>query len=264
VLEVHGATVDYGGLRAVDEVSLEIRPGTIVGLIGPNGAGKTSLFNAISGFAPLTSGTVCLDGRDLTSLPPHRRAAAGLSRTFQNIGLAKELTLRENLRLAQHAQATYDDVSALLRSKHVRQVEASLDEQATAAMTALGLERYADTPVRRLSIGQQRLVEIAAVLLSRPRLLMLDEPAAGLSPAASESLAERLIGLRDEHDQTLLLIEHNVPLVFATCDYVYVMDAGGLLAQGTPDELVRNDRVLDAYLGTAYVDPAAEPVGANA
>ncbi|MDP9101359.1 MAG: branched-chain amino acid ABC transporter ATP-binding protein/permease [Actinomycetota bacterium] len=248
VLTVSGLSVDFGGLRAVHGMSLTVRTGSIVGVIGPNGAGKSTLFNAISGFVPST-GTVTLDGAEVQARQPHERVSAGLGRTFQNVGLARDQTVRNNILLAQHLKAPYGDLAALGFSHSARVAERELGQLADEVIGGLGFERYADTPVRELSGGQQRLVELAAVLATGPMLLMLDEPTAGLSPAAAESLAERLRQLQADRGQTILLIEHNVPLVLDLCHYIYVMSAGELLAEGTPDELSARPEILDAYLG---------------
>jgi ABC-type branched-subunit amino acid transport system ATPase component/ABC-type branched-subunit amino acid transport system permease subunit len=248
LLVVERISVEFGGLHAVEDVSLTVPAGRIVGIIGPNGAGKSTLFNAISGFV-LATGNVVLDGVPLHQLRPHDRAHAGLGRTFQNVGLARDQSVRQNILLAQHAAAGYGDVAALLYSSSAARVEDELAQLAEQVIDGLGFQQYADTPVRLLSGGQQRLVELAAVLATRPKLLMLDEPTAGLSPAAAENLAERLRDLRDQRGQTILLIEHNVPLVLDLCDYVYVLSAGQLLAAGTTDELAARPEILGAYLG---------------
>jgi branched-chain amino acid transport system ATP-binding protein len=248
LLAVEHLSVEFGGLHAVEDVSLSVQAAQIVGIIGPNGAGKSTLFNAISGFVPST-GAIVLDGAPLHGLKPHRRAVAGLGRTFQNVGLARDQSVRQNVLLAQHHFASYSDPAALAYSRSARDVETSLAQLASDVIAGLGFEQYADTPVRQLSGGQQRLVELAAVLATGPKLLMLDEPTAGLSPAAAENLAERLRQLRDDRGQTILLIEHNVPLVLDLCDYVYVLSAGVLLAAGTTSELAARPEILGAYLG---------------
>jgi branched-chain amino acid transport system permease protein len=248
VTDIH---VNFGGLVAVDDVSLTAKRGTVVGVIGPNGAGKSTFFNAISGLVPGARGTVSLDGDRIEHLAPWQRAQRGLGRTFQQVGLAKDMTVRESILLAQHKAATYGDAASLLYMGGVDRVERELGALADQVVDGLGFERYRDTPIRSLSGGQQRLVELAAVLATGPELLMLDEPTAGLSPAAAENLAEKLHELRDVHGQSILVIEHNVPLVLDLCDHVYVLNAGRLLADGPPAELARNPEILSAYLGEA-------------
>lgn len=251
LLSVRDVTVDFGGLRAVDGVSLEVPRGRIVGLIGPNGAGKTTLFNAISGALRPDSGHVELLGRDLSGAPAHVRAAAGIGRTFQMIGLAKDLSVMENLLLAQHQVATYGPLEALAGLGRAPGVESDLRHRAHEAIEALGFGRYADTPVQNLSHGQQRIVEIGCALVTAPELVMLDEPSAGMAPGAVENLAVRLRDIRDELDRTVLLIEHNIPLVLDVCDELYVLANGSLIAHGAPDEVVSRPEVIEAYLGEA-------------
>jgi branched-chain amino acid transport system ATP-binding protein len=251
VLECTDIRVHFGGLVAVDDASLAVPRGRTVGLIGPNGAGKTTLFDVLSGRRQPDSGRVQLLGNDVSSHGAERRARAGLGRTFQNIGLVRDLSVTENFLLAQHHVSGYDPFSALVYTPPVARGERELRERADAAIEALGFQRYARTPVGNLSIGQQRIVELGAVLLTAPEVVLLDEPAAGMSPAAAESLAERLIDLRDVLGRTVLLIEHNIPLVMATCDDLYVMAAGRIIAHGTPNEVVHDGLVLEAYLGGA-------------
>jgi len=251
LLTARGVTVDFGGLRALDDVSIEVPPGKIVGLIGPNGAGKTTLFNAISGALRPDRGSFEVAGRDLTGTPAHVRSAAGVGRTFQMIGLAKDLSVSENLLLAQHQVATYGAVEALVGLGRGPRVETELRERADEALRALGFERYASTPVKNLSHGQQRIVEIGCALITAPELVMLDEPSAGMAPGAVENLAVRLRDIRDELGRTVLLIEHNIPLVLDVCDELYVLANGTLIAHGLPDEVVARAEVIEAYLGEA-------------
>ena len=249
VLEATEISVRFGGLQAVNGASLRVPRGRIVGLIGPNGAGKTTLFNAISGARRPDAGRVHLLGQDVSELPAHARARLGLGRTFQLIGLAKSLSVTEHLLLAQHVVAGYPVASALTMIGSSRRVERELRQRAADAVEALGFGEHADTPVQRLSHGQQRIVELGCVLVTAPELVMLDEPSAGMSPGAAENLAVRLRDIRDELGRTVLLIEHNIPLVLDVCDELYVLDAGRMLASGDPDEVVRRPEVVEAYLG---------------
>ena len=249
VLEVERVTMRFGGLLAVDAASLRVPRGQIVGLIGPNGAGKTTLFNCISGLLRPDGGSVSMGGRDISQLPAHSRAALGLARTFQQIGLAKDQTILQNMLLAQHVLARYDSVRALVYTGRVARSEDEMRARALTAIDALGFGGRENVPVRLLSGGQQRIVEVACALLTDPELLMLDEPSAGMSPAASESLADRLRDLRDAQGRTVLLIEHNVPMVLDVCDYVYVLNFGRVLAEGTPNEILAHPDVITAYLG---------------
>jgi branched-chain amino acid transport system permease protein len=248
-LQVDEVVVRFGGLVAVDDVTLDVEQGRITGLIGPNGAGKTTLFNAISGFVSPERGRIVVNGQDVSNLPAHRRAGIGLGRTFQQIGLVKDLSVTDNLLLAQHRLASYGPFAALMHLPGVGRGEQTMRERAAETLALLGFERFAGTPLSSLSHGQQRIVEIAAASLLAPGVLLLDEPSAGMSPAAAEALAERLIQIRDEIGQTIFLIEHHLPLVMATCDRVHVMDSGRLLTSGTPAAVRKNPDVVAAYLG---------------
>ena len=253
LLEVEDIRVTFGGLKAVDGASIEVPRGQIVGLIGPNGAGKSTLFNAISGLVRPESGTIRFLGQEIQDAPPHQRARSGIARTFQNIGLAKGLSVRDNLILAQHSVAAYNPLQALLFTRATARVERELGDRADAALAALDFERFANEPLRNLSHGQQRIVEMACALVSAPDLLMLDEPSAGMSPGAAENLAVRLRDLRDELGRTVLLIEHNVPLVLDVCDYIYVLNYGSILAHGTTEMIARQPEVIGAYFGEEVV-----------
>ncbi len=249
VLEVQDVSVRFGGLRAVAGVSLAVPQGRIVGLIGPNGAGKSTLFNAVSGLVRLEQGVVRYRGQEIQDLRTDQRARLGIARSFQQVGLAKDLSVRDNFLLAQHQLAPYTDLEALLMLPRAAHAESEFRQRAQEAIDALGFGELADMPVRNLSGGQQRIVEIACLLVTAPELVMLDEPSAGMAPAAAENLAGRLRDLRDALGRTVLLIEHNVPLVLDTCDYVYVLDAGRLIAEGAPAEVAANRAVIDAYFG---------------
>jgi ABC-type branched-subunit amino acid transport system ATPase component/ABC-type branched-subunit amino acid transport system permease subunit len=249
LLTVEHLTVRFGGLTAVDDVSITVPAGRIVGLIGPNGAGKSTLFNAVGGFVRPTSGSFILRGTDVTDLGPHQRAALGIGRTFQHGGLARNLSVLENLLLAQHAEATYNWGEALGYVGRTGDCEETLRTRSLGVIDALGFSDKTDVPVRNLSGGQQRIVELACALVTAPELLMLDEPSAGMAPAAVENLATRLRELRDGLGRTVLLIEHHIPLVLDVCDEVYVLDAGRVLAHGTPAEVAAIPEVMAAYLG---------------
>ncbi|MCU1594362.1 MAG: ABC-type branched-chain amino acid transport system, ATPase component [Frankiales bacterium] len=252
VLAVRDIGVRFGGLRAVDGASITVDRGTIVGLMGPNGAGKTTLFNAITGALRPDSGTVTFLGEDVSHLPTHLRAARGMGRTFQLIGLAKDQSVYENLLIAQHLAAPYSVGSALSGLGASRALEREIRSRADQTIEGLGFERFASTPVGKLSHGQQRIVEIGCCLVTSPELVMLDEPSAGMSPAASEDLALTLQDVRDKLGRTVLLIEHNVPLVLGVADELYVMAAGEVIANGEPLDVVTRPEVVTAYLGSSY------------
>ena len=249
LLEVEDVRVRFGGLNAVDGVTLAVPTGKIVGLIGPNGAGKSTLFNAVSGLASIESGRISYRGQEIQGLRCDQRSRLGIARSFQQVGLAKDLSVTDNFLLAQHQLTTYRDGEALFMLPRAAREERQLRELADGAVRSLGFEDLAELPVRNLSGGQQRIVEIACLLMTAPDLVMLDEPSAGMAPAAAENLAVRLRDLRDELGRTVLLIEHNVPLVLDLCDYVYVLDAGRLIAEGPPSEVASNPEVINAYFG---------------
>lgn len=249
LLQVDDVTVRFGGLTAVDDASITVPAGQIIGLIGPNGAGKSTLFNAVGGYVTPQAGRVTFNGTNVSELPPHERAALGIGRTFQHTGLARNLTVLENLMLAQHAAADYSWAEALTYVGRAGPCEEELQRRSIEVIAALGFEEKTDVPVRNLSGGQQRIVELACALMTAPQLLMLDEPSAGMAPAAVENLAQRLRELRDDLGRTVLLIEHHIPLVLDVCDHVYVLDAGRIIASGPPAEIAALPEVMTAYLG---------------
>ena len=251
LLEVRGVSVRFGGLQALDDVSLVVPKGSIVGLIGPNGAGKTTFFNSVAGQVRPDRGSIRFLGREMTAMPAHERVGLGIGRTFQLIGLAKDLTVRENFLLAQHLLAGYGVAQSLLALPRRTRIEREMETRSAEAIEALGFTRFVDTPVASLSHGQQRIVELGCALVTAPDLLLLDEPSAGMSPAAAESLAERLRDIRDELGRTVLLIEHNIPLVLDVCDEISVLNVGRVLAHGTTEEIARDPLVLGAYFGEA-------------
>ncbi|HEV2686144.1 MAG TPA: ABC transporter ATP-binding protein, partial [Actinomycetota bacterium] len=249
--------VRFGGLVALHDVNLEVRRGEIVGLIGPNGAGKSTFFNAVGGFVKPSSGTILYRGKNLLEMPAHARAGLGIARTFQQVGLSGPQTVWENMMFAQHQLAIqYGLTAALLSTPKMRKVEKELQTRAQAALEVIGLTEYKDEKVLNLSHGNQRLAEVAAAISTGPELLMLDEPFAGVGPEESEHLAQRLTELREELDLTILVIEHDVPLVASLCSYIYCFAEGGMLAEGSPDEVQNNADVISIYIG--------EPIGKEA
>jgi len=249
--------VRFGGLVALHDINMEVRRGEIVGLIGPNGAGKSTFFNAIGGFVKPSSGSIQYRGKDLLAMPTHARAGLGIARTFQQVGLSGPQTVWENMMFAQHQMAIeYGLGSALLSTPKMRKVEKQLQTRALAALEVIGLTQYKDERVLNLSHGNQRLTEVAAAIATGPEFLMLDEPFAGVGPEESEQLAQRLTELREELDLTILVIEHDVPLVASLCSYIYCFAEGGMLAEGSPDEVQNNADVISIYIG--------EPIGKEA
>jgi branched-chain amino acid transport system ATP-binding protein len=249
LLEIRGLTVRFGGLLAVDDLDLAVPEGTIFVLAGPNGAGKTTVLNCISGFVKPSAGSIRLAGRDLPSSGAHRRAALGIGRTFQNVQLFTSMSVLENLLTAQHARLRTGLVQGLLPFGPARSEDARARERARATLALLDLERYAEAPVATLPFGVQKLVGIARALVCEPRLLLLDEPAAGVPLPEVELLAGRLRRWRVELGLTLLLIEHNMPFVQAVADRVCVLNYGRKLAEGAPAAVLRDPAVLEAYLG---------------
>jgi branched-chain amino acid transport system ATP-binding protein len=237
-LDVRGVTVRFGGNIALEGVSLSAEAGQVTGLIGPNGAGKTTLFNVVTGLQPPTRGSVMLDGRDITSLAPFKRARAGLARTFQRLELFTLLSVRANIRVAADIHRSY-----------TRDADHDPDRVADEVLERLGLASLGDTRVDQLPTGLARLVEIGRALATRPRVLLLDEPASGQDEAETDALAGLLAELAAE-GMAVLLVEHDVQLVMRACQLVHVLDFGEILAVGTPDEIRNNQAVLTAYLGS--------------
>jgi len=249
VLELREVSIRFGGLQALDGLSMKVDEWEIVGLIGPNGAGKTTAFNCVTGFYRPNRGRVLYRGEDVTTVPPHKKAAMGFGRTFQNVGMVKGATALENLKTAQHAKAGYDPLTGLVQSPTVQARERALTERAEAILELLGLEHIRDLVVGGLPYGTLKLLELGCALATDPDILLLDEPSSGMGPDEAEELGDRLLALRKDLGLTLLLIEHHVPLVTRVCDYVYVLNFGRLLAEGVPADIQRHPDVVAAYLG---------------
>ena len=249
VLEVNHATMRFGGLVAVNDLSMHIDHQEIVALIGPNGAGKTTAFNMITGVYTPTEGSVTLGGRNITGMRPDRIAAAGIARTFQNIRLFKALTVLDNVVIAQHLRLTASWVGAVLRSPRYRRENAQMYARAKELLTYMGLWEVRDEIASSLPYGMQRKLEIARALATQPTLLLLDEPAAGMNPAESAELTELIRGIRDKFHLTVLLIEHHMDVVMDISDRIYVLNYGSLIAEGTPAQIQSNEDVIHAYLG---------------
>jgi len=242
-------TKRYAGLVANDAVELEVRAGEVVGLIGPNGAGKTTLFDCLTGFTPVTSGRVVLDDEDVTELPPARRAELGMARTFQQAKLFGHLTVAENILLGRHRHYRARAWQSALGLGGAGEREAT--EASRQVATECGLGDVLDAPVGDLPYGTQRMVEVARALATEPTILLLDEPGAGMDSNESAYFGQLIRRIHEERELSILLIEHDVALVAAVSDRVYVLDFGRLIMEGTADEVRRDPRVRDAYLGTA-------------
>ena len=239
----------FGGLKALTHFSLEIFPGELVGLIGPNGAGKTTVFNLITGVFPISAGRIVFRGEDISDWRSHRITAAGIARTFQNIRLFKDLSVLDNVRLGAFAQHRYSLMDALRRSRRFTASEQEVTRQAFELLERFNLTHYAHTPARHLPYGEQRRIEMARALISRPQLLLLDEPAAGMNQSETEDLIRRIRQLQDEFALTILLIEHQMRVVVNLCQRLTVLDFGQTIAAGSPQEIQRHPKVLEAYLG---------------
>jgi branched-chain amino acid transport system ATP-binding protein len=257
VLEVSDLSIRFGGLQALSDLTLEVNEFEIVGLIGPNGAGKTTAFNCITGFYKPDSGRVVYRGEDVTRTPPHKKAAMGFGRTFQNVGMVKSSTVLENLKTAQHARVGYDVASGLVGSSRVAAEERALEAKADAILELLGLSDIRNNKVGGLPYGTLKLLELGCALATEPDLLLLDEPSSGMGPEESHQLGERLLDLRKAFGLTMLLIEHHVPLVLTVCDHVYVLNFGRLLASGEPSVIQTHPEVVAAYLGGEAPDALA-------
>ncbi|OFS10599.1 high-affinity branched-chain amino acid ABC transporter ATP-binding protein LivG [Hafnia sp. HMSC23F03] len=251
LLLVNNLCMRFGGLLAVNNVALILNQGEIVSLIGPNGAGKTTVFNCLTGFYRPTSGSIKLRDRELAGLAGQQIARMGMVRTFQHVRLFKEMTVVENLLVAQHQHLKSGVFAGLLKTPKFRRAEADALEHAAVWLERVGLLEFANRQAGNLAYGQQRRLEIARCMVTRPELLMLDEPAAGLNPKETDELNELIADLRRHHQVSVLLIEHDMKLVMDISDRIYVVNQGTPLAQGSPEEVRNNPDVIRAYLGEA-------------
>ncbi|MGA2614255.1 MAG: ABC transporter ATP-binding protein [Spirochaetia bacterium] len=257
ILEIGEITKYFGGLCAVKNFSLSLPRGALWGLIGPNGAGKTTVFNLITGLLPLTSGSINLDGERIDGLEAFEITRLGTARTFQNIRLFSSLSVLDNVRVAYHAHVEYGLTDSFLRTRKFLDKEKELSDQALDFLSIFKLDGIAEEIARNLPYGEQRRVEIARALACKPKVLLLDEPAAGMNPREIGQLMELIHFIRDRFKLTILLIEHQMRVVMGICERITVMDFGEVIARGTPKEIAGDQMVIEAYLGKGAATSAA-------
>ncbi len=249
LLEVKNLGISFGGLRAVDNLNMSLEKGSLVGLIGPNGAGKTTAFNLLTGVYRPTDGTITLEGSSIVGKTPSEICKAGIARTFQNIRLFQKMSVKDNVKAALHNQFQYSLLESICHVASYKKKEKEMDEKVMEILKVFDLDVYADTFASNLPYGKQRKLEIARALATDPKLLLLDEPAAGMNPNETAELMETIELIRKKFDITILLIEHDMKLVSGICEYLYVLNFGTELANGTPDIVLNDPKVITAYLG---------------
>ena len=249
LLKCENVSEVFGGLKAVSDFNLYINPGELVGLIGPNGAGKTTAFNLFTGVYQPTTGTITFAGESLLGLKPYQITQKGIARTFQNIRLFAELSVLDNVKIAFHSHVKYGLLESVLRVGRYFKEEERVEEESRKLLKIFHLEDHADEQAKNLPYGAQRRLEIARALATKPKLLLLDEPAAGMNPQETKELMDMIEWIRKEFGLTILLIEHDMALVMGICERIYVLEYGSTIAEGTPDEIKKDPEVIRAYLG---------------
>lgn len=249
LLKTENLSIDFGGLRAVNNLNMEINEGELVGLIGPNGAGKTSVFNLFTGVYKPTEGSIKISGVNTFNLKTNKIVELGISRTFQNIRIYKQLSVLDNVRISLDQKENYSTLAAIFRTKKFRNMESELTKKALEYLRMFDLESMANNRADSLSYGNQRKLEIARALACNPKLLLLDEPAAGMNPNETQELMEIIRNIRDNMGISILLIEHDMDLVMGICERLYVLNFGEIIAKGNPLEIQNNPEVIKAYLG---------------
>lgn len=252
LLETRNLGITFGGLKAVDNFNISIKDHDLVGLIGPNGAGKTTIFNLLTGVYMPTEGNITFDGENIVGCKPYEIVKKGAARTFQNIRLFKDLTVLENVKAAFHHKMTYSVIGGIVKLPGITKYwseEKEIDRKAKELLAVFDMEEYAENLAKNLPYGQQRKLEIARALATQPKLLLLDEPAAGMNPQETKGLMNTIHLIRDKFEVSILLIEHDMSLVMGICEHIVVIDYGKIIATGTPDEIQKNEKVIGAYLG---------------
>ncbi len=250
VLDVDGLEKRFGGIQAVSDYSLSLGANELVGLIGPNGAGKTTVFNMLSGILKPSSGTICLNGKDITAFSPSRTAKAGIARTFQNIRLFKDLSVLDNIKVAFHMHQGKNLIHTLFHTGKFRRSERQIDREARTFAEIMGLIDFLNEPAKNLPYGDQRRMEIARALAARPKLLLLDEPAAGMNNRETATLMETIKKIHSDYPLSILVVEHDMHMVMNLCQRIQVLNQGRVLAQGTPEQIQKSPEVIKAYLGS--------------
>lgn len=250
LLETKNLGISFGGLRAVNEFAISVEKGELYGLIGPNGAGKTTIFNLLTGVYQPDEGAILLDGVNLTGKKTIDICKAGVARTFQNIRLFHDMPVLDNVKVGLHNHYPYSTLEGILRLPRYHKIEKEMNEKAMELLKVFGLEEYADYQAENLPYGQQRKLEIARAMATDPKLLLLDEPAAGMNPNETKELMDTIRFVRDHFDMTILLIEHDMKLVSGICEKLTVLNFGEVLAQGDTQEVLNNPEVIKAYLGS--------------